>query len=135
MAYPAQLGAKELVVKEQLRRIGHLDDSVVRPIAGAERPWEYRNHLRFSTGRKFGDVGFISRRGRGLMKVEYCPIAEPWVNEILPRLQGHGAGLHQVQVRHSPATGTVLINPEIPATGLETGQKWYDEELAGTASG
>ncbi len=131
MAYPAQLAAKELVVREQLRRIGHLDDTVVRPIVGAEDPWGYRNHLRFSTGRKFGDVGFISRRGHGLLKVECCPIAEQWVNEILPRLQGHGAGLHQVQVRHSPETGASLINPQVPGAGLETGQQWYEEELAG----
>lgn len=131
MAYPAQLAAKETVVREQLRRIGHLDDSVVRPIVGAQHPWEYRNHLRFSTGRKFGDVGFITRRGRGLLKVDCCPIAEPWVNAVLPRLQGHGAGLHQVQVRHSDATGEALISPVVPGVAIETGQKWYTEELAG----
>ena len=131
LAYPAQLAAKELVVREQLRRIGHLDDSVVRPIVGAEEPWAYRNHVRFSTGRKFGDVGFISRRGRDLLKVDCCPISAPWVNEVLPRLQGHGAGLHQVQVRHSAETGTSLINPEVPGAGIETGQTGYEEELCG----
>ncbi|MEX0783344.1 MAG: class I SAM-dependent RNA methyltransferase [Dehalococcoidia bacterium] len=131
LAYPEQLAAKEAVVREQLRRIGHLDDSVVRPIVGAEDPWGYRNHVRFSTGRKFGDVGFISRRGRGLLKVDCCPISEPWVNEVLPRLQGHGAGLHQVQVRHSAATGTSLVGPKVPGADVESGQPWYEEELAG----
>jgi 23S rRNA (uracil1939-C5)-methyltransferase len=131
IAYPAQLAAKELVVREQLRRIGHLDDAVVRPIVGAEEPWAYRNHVRFSTGRKFGDVGFISRRGRGLLKVECCPIAAPWVNETLPRLQGLGAGLHQVQVRHSAQTGTSLISPAVPGAAIETGQTAYEEDLCG----
>lgn len=131
MAYPAQLAAKEAVVREQLRRIGHLDDSVVRPIVGAKDPWGYRNHLRFSTGKKYGDVGFISRRGRGLLKVENCPIAEPFVNELLPKLQGHGAGLHQVQVRYNRATNSYLVYPEIPGVDFETGQKWYTEQLAG----
>ncbi|PWB45158.1 MAG: 23S rRNA (uracil(1939)-C(5))-methyltransferase RlmD [Dehalococcoidia bacterium] len=131
MAYPAQLAAKEAVVREQLRRIGKLDDSVVRPIVGAENPWAYRNHLRFSTGDKWGDVGYISRRGRGLLKVESCPIADPWVNDLLPKLQGHGAGLHQVQVRRSPATGSYLVNPAIPGLPVETGQKSYTEELGG----
>jgi 23S rRNA (uracil1939-C5)-methyltransferase len=131
LAYPAQLAAKELVVREQLRRIGRLDDAAVRPIVGARQPWAYRNHVRFSTGPKFGDVGFISRRGRGLLKVECCPIAEPWVNEVLPLLQGRGAGLHQVQVRHSAQTGTSLVNPEVPGTDLETGQSAYEEELCG----
>lgn len=131
MAYPAQLAAKETVVREQLRRIGRLDDAVVRPIVGAIDPWGYRNHLRFSTGKKFGDVGFISRRGRGLLKVECCPISEPWVNEVLPKLQGKGAGLHQVQVRHSPVTGSALIYPEIPGLDFPSGQTSYEEELCG----
>mgnify|MGYP001214781933 CR=1 FL=1 len=131
MAYPAQLAAKEAVVREQLRRIGKLDDAVVRPIAGAENPWAYRNHLRFSTGKKWGDVGYISRRGRGLLKVESCPIADPWVSGLLPKLQGLGAGLHQVQVRHSASTGSYLVNPAIPGAPVETGQKSYRERLAG----
>jgi 23S rRNA (uracil1939-C5)-methyltransferase len=131
IAHPAQLAAKEAIVREQLRRIGHLDDAVVRPIVGATNPWAYRNHVRFSTGRKFGDVGFISRRGRGLLKVECCPISDPWVNDVLPRLQGHGAGLHQVQVRHSAVTGSSLINPKVPGADVESGQPWYEEALAG----
>jgi len=131
MSYPAQLAAKEAVVREQLRRIGRLDDSVVRPIVGAANPWGYRNHLRFSTGKKYGDVGYISRKGFGLLKVESCPIADPWVSELLPKLQGHGAGLHQVQVRHSAETDTYLVNPAIPSLGLPTGQKAYVEELGG----
>ena len=64
MTYASQLAAKEQIVREQLRRIGHMEDVTVRPIVGAEDPWAYRNHLRFSTGRMYGDVGFIHRRGR-----------------------------------------------------------------------
>lgn len=131
IAYPAQLAAKEAVVREQLRRIGRLDESAVRPIVGAKDPWGYRNHVRFSTGRKYGDVGFVSRRGRGLLRVDECPISDPWVNGILPRLQGKGAGLHQVQVRHSDETGSFLINPPVPGLGIECGQKTYREELGG----
>ncbi|HEX6030009.1 MAG TPA: class I SAM-dependent RNA methyltransferase [Tepidiformaceae bacterium] len=129
MTYPSQLAAKELVVREQLRRIGRLDGDVVRTAVGAEQPWGYRNHVRFSTGKKYGDVGFISRRGRGLLKVECCPIADPWVNEVLPKLQGKGSGLHQVQVRHSQETGSWLISPEVPGLEMPSGQKWYEEEL------
>src|SRR5487761_2147444 len=105
--------ANEAGVREQLRRIGRLDDTVVRPIVGAAAPWAYRNHLRFSTGRKWGDVGFISRHGRGLLKVDTCPIADPWVNDLLPVIQGPGPGLHQVQVRHNAATGSFLISPPV----------------------
>lgn len=131
MAYPAQLAAKEAVVREQLRRIAHLDDSTVQPIVAAADPWGYRNHVRFSTGKKWGDIGFISRRGRGLLKVDCCPIADPWVNGLLPMLQGHGRGLHQVQVRHSAASGSSLVSPAVPGFEGESGQPWYEEQLAG----
>lgn len=131
MSYPAQLAAKEAIVREQLRRIGRLEDAPIRPIVGAANPWAYRNHLRFSTGKKWGDVGFISRRGRGLLKVDCCPIADPWVNNLLPRFQGHGQGLHQLQVRHNEETGSFLINPPVPGVDIPTGQKSYIERLGG----
>ncbi len=131
MPYPAQLAAKESVVREQLRRIGRIEEDVVRPIIGAANPWAYRNHVRLSTGRMYGDVGFIRRGGRGLLKVEDCPIADPWINERLPELQGHGSGLHQVQMRHSPVTGEFLVFPQVPGAPFPTGQTAYTESLAG----
>ena len=131
MSYPSQLAAKEAVVREQLRRIGRLDEAAVRPIVGAANPWAYRNHLRFSTGRMYGDVGYIHRRGRGLLKVEHCPIADDWVNALLPKLQGKGAGLHQVQVRHNAQTGDYLVSPSVPGLDVPSGQKSYTEELGG----
>ncbi|MCA9828971.1 MAG: class I SAM-dependent RNA methyltransferase [Dehalococcoidia bacterium] len=131
MAYPAQLAAKEEVVREQLRRIGGLDESAVRPVAGAANPWGYRNHLRFSCGKKYGDVGFIHRNRRSLLTVESCPIADPWVSDLLPALQGKGVGLHQIQVRHSQETGSYLFWPALEDVGVPTGQKSYVEELGG----
>ena len=131
MTYEAQLRAKEAIVREQLRRIGRLDDAVVRPIVGADEPWAYRNHLRFSTGNMYGDIGFITRRGRGLLKVDSCPIAVPWVNEVLPAFQGKGSGLHQVQIRHSAETRSFLIYPAVPDVQVATGQRSYLEELGG----
>ena len=131
ITYAEQLRAKEEVVREQLRRIGRLEDAVVRPIVGDENPWAYRNHLRFSTGRMYGDLGFIRRGGRGLLKVESCPIADPWLNERLGQLQGLGRGLHQVQMRRSPTTDDYLVYPEVPGAPFATGQESYRESLAG----
>ena len=131
LEYPAQLAAKEGVVREQLARIGGLAAATVNPVVGADDPWGYRNHMRFSTGRKFGDAGFIHRRGRGLLKVKKCPIADPWVNEVLPRLQGHARGVHQIQLRRNASTGSTLIAPALEVLLEESGQDHYVEELAG----
>ena len=118
-------------MREQLARIGGLPDAIVNPVVGADDPWGYRNHMRFSTGRKFGDAGFIHRRGRGLLKVVKCPIADPWVNDVLPRLQGHARGVHQIQLRRNAATGSTLVAPALDALPGESGQDHYVEELAG----
>ena len=129
--YPAQLAAKEGIVREQLARIGGIPDAPVRPVASADEPWGYRNHMRFTAGRRFGDAGFIHRRGRGLLTVKQCPIADPWVNDVLPRLQGRARGLHQIQLRRNAATGSTLIAPALEALPDESGQDHYVEELAG----
>jgi len=131
MAYPAQLRAKQHMVEEQLRRIGGLEGVQVNDTVGADNPWSYRNHIRLSTGPTYGDVGFISRRGRGLLTVNECPIAAPLVNELLPSLQGKCRGMHQVQIRLNAALDSVLISPEIPGLDRPSGQKAYLEKLGG----
>ena len=131
LEYPAQLAAKEGIVREQLARIGGLPDAPVNPVVGADDPWAYRNHMRFTAGRKFGDAGFIHRRGRGLLTVKNCPIADPWVNAMLPRLQGHARGLHQIQLRRNASTGSTLIAPALDVLPDESGQDHYTEELGG----
>jgi 23S rRNA (uracil1939-C5)-methyltransferase len=130
MAYPAQLAAKKHVVEEQLRRIGRLEGvRVDDTVAG--NPWGYRNHIRLSTGPTHGDVGFISRHGRGLLTVNECPIAHPFINALLPQLQHRCKGLHQVQIRYNESTGSHLIKPEIEGLDIPSGQTSYVERLGG----
>jgi 23S rRNA (uracil1939-C5)-methyltransferase len=66
-----------------------------------------------------------------LLRIDHCDIADPLVNRLLPALQGKGRGLHQVQIRNSPATGSYLISPYIGGLEMETGQDSYRERLAG----
>jgi 23S rRNA (uracil1939-C5)-methyltransferase len=131
MDYAAQLEAKRAVVSEQLVRIGRFQGIAVEQTIGMDDPWGYRNHIRLSTGQRDGDVGFVPRTRRGLLRIEYCAIADPLVNRLLPELQGKGRGLHQVQIRNSPATGSYLVSPAITGLTVETGQQHYNERLAG----
>ncbi|MEE8347154.1 MAG: 23S rRNA (uracil(1939)-C(5))-methyltransferase RlmD [Dehalococcoidia bacterium] len=132
IAYPKQLEFKAGIVREQLRRIGKFEQPPVSPTVGADDPWGYRNHARFSVNRA-GELGFVTRHSRRFLRIDHCLIMHPWVNDALVKLQGKCAGLHQVAIRYGVTTGEVLIHPDLGdiEPSLPSGQRYYHEELAG----
>ncbi len=132
IAYPRQLELKRQIVREQLRRIGRFAEPPVSPAVGADNPWGYRNHIRFSAKSR-GEIGFVRRGTHRFLRIDECKIADPWINAALPRLQGHGSGLHQVAIRRGVRTGEVLIQPDVSHIdpSLVSGNKYYHEELVG----
>lgn len=130
--YPRQLELKREIVRTQLRRIGKFDDPPVSPTVGAENPWGYRNHIRF-TAKSKGEIGFVRRATHRFLRIDQCKIADPWINEALPRLQGHGSGLHQVAIRRGVKTGEVMIQPDVSHIDptMPPAAKHYHEELLG----
>jgi 23S rRNA (uracil1939-C5)-methyltransferase len=136
VSYPAQLRYKQEVVVEQLQRIGGFADAaaLVRPTLGMVAPWEYRNHARFSLGRRYGELGFTRKETHRLLRIDYCWLMVPQINRALDLLQRRCRGLasHQVTIRQSPRTGQLLVQPAIPEVPeLPTGQPYLEEELLG----
>lgn len=132
--YATQLAMKQKIVVDQLRRIGGIQDAdaLVRATIGMVEPWEYRNHVRFSLGRKYGDVGYTYRESHRLLRVDSCGIAHPAINTVLGIIQRRCAGLkaHQIAVRYGSNTGDLLVTPRLPMVPeLESGQPGLTEEL------
>lgn len=134
--YTTQLEFKRTIVAEQLRRIGGFHDSerLVLPTVGMVEPWHYRNHARFSVGRRFGELCFTKQGTRKLLRIDHCWIMHPQVNETLERLQGRFVGFraHQIAIRVGANTGEQLVNPELPpAPEVPSGQTALHEEMLG----
>jgi 23S rRNA (uracil1939-C5)-methyltransferase len=132
--YGEQVRLKQHVMHDQLRRIGKIEAPPVSPTIASPAPYGYRNNARFSTNED-GSLGFITRgpAGREFLRIDQCMIMHPKINEILAKLQGHGAGLHQVVIRIGEQTGDIFVQPDMSerTTAVETGQAGYDEELSG----
>ncbi len=136
--YDLQLRIKAEVVAQQLRRIGHFADveQVVRPTIGMIEPWHYRNQVRFTLGRKFGELCFTYRTSHRLLRVDHCWISHPAINATLEALQEKLGGLerriHQISIRVGANTGQLLVSPSLPEVPeVETGQDDLEEELLG----
>jgi 23S rRNA (uracil1939-C5)-methyltransferase len=116
--YEAQLRFKQGIVAEQLRRIGHFEDadSLVQPTIGMAEPWHYRNHARFTVGRRFGELCFTRAGTRQLLRIDHCWLMQPTVDALLARLQRRLPGFraHQLSIRTSANTGDLLVNPALP---------------------
>ncbi|MHB8574427.1 MAG: class I SAM-dependent RNA methyltransferase [Dehalococcoidia bacterium] len=131
LPYERQLEIKREIVVETFRRVGSFREVCVPPTVPSPSPWFYRNQARFSTNR-WGDVGFTRRGTNNVLRVETCYIVEPPIRDLLPRLQGKGAGLHQIVVRSNRA-GEALIAPDMANRGVEapSGQASMIEIVAG----
>ena len=120
-SYEAQLRFKREIVAEQLRRIGHFEDTdrLVLPTIGMAEPWHYRNHARFTVGRRFGELCFTRSGTRQLLRIDHCWLMQRPVDAILARLQRRLPGFraHQLSIRVGANTGDVLIQPELSALG------------------
>jgi len=131
--YAHQTELKARIVADQLRRIGKFQEPPVLPTIPAVETWNYRNHARFSAGRRHGDLGFTTLLRRRFLPIDRCLIMHPWINDVLERLQGKCPGLHQVAVRYGVKTGQALIHPSLEEIdpSIPSGQPWYEDELLG----
>ncbi|GAQ94815.1 23S rRNA (uracil1939-C5)-methyltransferase [Thermodesulfovibrio aggregans] len=132
VAYSYQVKLKEIVVMEQLKRIGGFEnpEDFTNLTIKAENPYNYRNRADFSINRQ-RLLGFRMRGSHRFIHVEYCHIMHHKINELLNILQGKTPKrkTHNVTIRYGVNTGKWLIQPEMEVEEIETGQKFYTEKI------
>jgi 23S rRNA (uracil1939-C5)-methyltransferase len=94
MDYPAQLSAKEAILRESLRRFAKYEGALPLEIHSAE-PWGYRNRVRLQVRVAGGfRLGFYCANSHQLEAVHECPLLSPLLGRALTALwQAGEAGL------------------------------------------
>ena len=118
-----------LAVSENLRR------AKVHPTLASPAQYGYRNHARFTVGKRdedAGKVGYVNATTRRFLQVDRCLLMDEPINGVLERMQGRLHGMSQVTVRSGVDTGSMLIQPAFTPEwpDLETGQSHYEEAVA-----
>jgi 23S rRNA (uracil1939-C5)-methyltransferase len=86
LPYEKQLLAKTEILRDQLQRIGKIENPPVMQMVAAPLEWNYRNHVQFHLTAE-GKVGFINAKGNSTLPIEECHLPETGINAFWPELQ------------------------------------------------
>ena len=130
--YRRQLEIKREAVIESLAQAG-LPEAPVAPTLASPEEFGYRNHARFTVGRKWGELGFVNKESRRFVPVTSCMLMQPWINQTLAHLQRKAAETSQLSIRYGMDSGDYLIQPRLknPDIEVESGQPHYTDIIEG----
>lgn len=124
-----QLELKHQLVVRELQTIGRFTEPPVLPVIGAENPWHYRNHARFTV--RHGWLGFVRRQKRSFFIVQECLLMEPRINAMVAALHGRIPNTTQCNIRVGADDDAIAIQPKLGLDDIESGQTHVRERLGG----
>ena len=86
LPYDKQLRAKTEILRDQLQRIGKVENPPVMQIVASPLEWNYRNHVQFHLTAE-GRVGFVNARGNSVLPIEECHLPEAGISSFWRDLQ------------------------------------------------
>ena len=123
LPYQKQLDAKAEILRDQLQRIGKMDDPPVKPTVPSPHPFYYRNHVQFHLTPD-GQLGYHEAISNQVFAIQECHLPEEAINEIWPLLDVEPMpGLQRISLR-AGADDDVLValesdDPLLPAFSVE----------------
>ena len=133
--YAAQLAYKAGILRDQLIRLGGLENPPLLAPVEARSAWAYRNNVEFQVDRATGRPCYHRQNSIRLVPVESCHIAHPLINLAIEplalALAQHLPGkVHQVTVR----VGPVVADSPIAAEEITALAPYNQDEAARLAA-
>jgi len=125
LPYEEQLQAKTEILRDQLRRIGRIENPPVQPMVASPSPWNYRNHVQFHLT-EAGKLGYVRADVPRVFAIRECHLPEGSINSLWPQLEFEpGTNLERVSLRAGKEEDLMLVlesdSPEAPELEIEAG--------------
>ena len=128
LPYEEQLQIKTEILRDQLTRIGRIENPPVQDMIASPNSWNYRNHVQFHLTKegKLGYVGAGTSFAKGIMPITECYLPETAINALWPQLEFEpGTNIERVSLRAGKENDLMLIlesdSPESPELEIEAG--------------
>ena len=126
LPFDEQLLAKTEILRDQLIRIGRIENPPVQKMVACPNPWNYRNHVQFHLTKdgRLGYVGAGTTSARGLIPITECHLPEASINSLWPQLEFEPRmNIERVSFRAGKDEDVILVlesdSPEPPELEIE----------------
>ncbi|MDO9547179.1 MAG: class I SAM-dependent RNA methyltransferase [Pelolinea sp.] len=135
--YDLQLTYKREIFREQLQRMGGIEDPTVEKIIHCDHQWNYRNSLQFHLTPQ-GELAFIDASKSNAFKVEECLLPMEEIAKIWPLLTFEKENqIKRIEIRQNEGNdvllkleGTQAVIPDIEITSsISTVHSSSDEQI------
>jgi len=121
LPYETQLEAKTEILRDQLRRIGKIENPPVQPMISCPNPWNYRNHMQFHLTNE-GRLGYVGANGHTIIPITECHLLNDTIDTLWPQLEFEvDTPIDRVSLRTDADDDLMLIleSDELEAPELE----------------
>jgi 23S rRNA (uracil1939-C5)-methyltransferase len=125
LPYEVQLKAKSDILRDQLTRIGRIENPPVGDTVPSSSPWNYRNHVQFHLTQE-GKLGYMTAGVPRVFAIRECHLPEGSIDSLWPQLEFEpGMDLERVSLRSGVDEEMMLVlesqSPEPPDLEIEAG--------------
>ncbi len=86
MPYEMQLKVKAEILRDELQRIGKIENPQVQPTVSSPNVWNYRNHIQFHLNDD-KKLGFQASASNKIIPISECHLPEKSINSLWPQLE------------------------------------------------